>query len=94
MSVYVDRLQPAEPYHSPVWPYREFCHLWADTLEELHHFARAIDLRKAWFQDRPGFPHYDLTAGRRQAALERGATEMDVKTWLAVRRKVSHVQIP
>ena len=55
-------------------------HLQADTLEELHSFARGVGLRPEWFQSRPGRPendHYDLTEARRALALELGAIAED-----------------
>lgn len=52
-----------------------WCHLWADTSEELHAIARRIGLKRAWFQDKPHFAHYDLTPGRRTLALRLGAVE-------------------
>ena len=51
-------------------------HLQADSAEELHAFAAAIGLRRAWFQSRPGRPdrdHYDLTGAKRDEALRAGA---------------------
>lgn len=75
--VYVDPLMPCIP--SPQWPYRYSCHLVADTDHELHLFARRIGLRDAWFQrGRQGqtLPHYDLTPGRRKAAVAAGAVEL------------------
>jgi hypothetical protein len=49
------------------------CHLYADSVEELHAFARELGLRRGWFQDHRLLPHYDLTAGRRKRALQLGA---------------------
>jgi Protein of unknown function (DUF4031) len=51
-------------------------HLQADSVEELHAFAASIGMRREWFQSRPNRPdrdHYDLTAGRRDAAILLGA---------------------
>lgn len=47
-------------------------HLLATDLDELHAMARTIGLKRAWFQDRT-FPHYDVTAPKRAAALTAGA---------------------
>lgn len=50
------------------------CHLTTDgPLNELHAFATKIGLRRAWFQDHPRMAHYDLTRGRRDAAIRAGA---------------------
>jgi hypothetical protein len=80
MAVYVDELR--------FWPMAmtdpaaratarrnggQWCHMTADTVEELHAMASRIGLKRAWFQDRPGCPHYDLTPGRREKALQNGA---------------------
>jgi hypothetical protein len=68
VSVYVD--------HVRNWGWRlgPNAHLFADSLEELHAFARTLGLRSDWFQNRPDFPHYDLTGRRHAAALRHGAT--------------------
>jgi hypothetical protein len=73
MSVYVDDLQK--------WPHARHacfkagsCHMMADTLEELHALASRIGLRRSWFQPR-SFPHYDLSPGKREAAVAAGAVE-------------------
>lgn len=51
----------------------EWSHLTADTLTELHSMARVIGLQRRWFQDHGLHPHYDITPGKRQLALSRGA---------------------
>lgn len=79
MAVYVDELRN--------WPtvIRCFkdgsCHMWADSLEELHTFARRLGLRRGWFQDHTRLKHYDLTAERRQKALQLGALEASLKAY-------------
>ncbi len=87
MSAYVDNLlgQPLDAYHGDGQARRvgarnghRWCHLWADTEEELHAFAARIGMKRAWAQvSRRGVPHYDLTPGRRAAAVEKGAIEFD-----------------
>jgi len=69
MAVYVD---------APIWHARgrRWCHLTADTSDELHAFADALGLRRAWFQARPGQPwkdHYDLPDWARAEAVAQGA---------------------
>lgn len=49
------------------------CHLTADSLDELHAFARAIGVRRGWFQGKSAVPHYDLTPARRERAIDAGA---------------------
>lgn len=84
--IYVDRLQV---YGAPrgFWAGRPSCHLFADTLAELHAFAGQLALKPRWFQDRPGFPHYDLTAGKRARALTLGAVEIRIREFIAARRE-------
>ncbi len=80
MSVYVDDLFDARPFNSPTWPYAQACHLTADTLPELHAFARKLGLKRTWFQDYRPHQHYDLTAGKRGQAVGLGAVEIDALT--------------
>lgn len=44
--------------------------------------ARKVGMKPEWFQDKPGFPHYDLVPPRRAAALAAGAKEMTLTAWL------------
>lgn len=55
---------------------RQWCHMTADTLDELHEMAQRIGLRREWFQDHPVHPHYDLRPAKRRAAIQQGATEV------------------
>lgn len=79
MSVYVDPLFRV----GAGWGYgryKEACHLFADSAEELHAFAKKIGLRRAWAQRSgrdPGVLHYDLTKGMRHKALVAGARALD-----------------
>ncbi len=75
MPVYVDRLFWTTP--SKKWRHDCACHMYADTLEELHQLAESIGLKKCWFQNRRGrnFPHYDLTESKREQAVKAGAVE-------------------
>ncbi|HEX9013849.1 MAG TPA: DUF4031 domain-containing protein [Anaerolineaceae bacterium] len=71
--IYVDPLCDCIP--SRKWPYPQSCHLVTDSadLGELHAFARRIGLKRAWFEDHPLLPHYDLTPGKRREAILAGA---------------------
>jgi len=42
-------------------------------LNMLHFFAKEIGLKRAWFQEHPFVPHYDLTPGKRAMAIRAGA---------------------
>lgn len=59
--------------------YTDRTHLVADSLEELHAFARLIGLKRCWFQNHRRHPHYDLMRGRKQAAVDAGAQVVSSK---------------
>lgn len=66
-------------------------HLQADTLEELHDFARRLGLQRSWFQsksDRPDHDHYDLTKNKRRQAIELGAISEGIHEAVERREKV------
>lgn len=82
MTVYVDDLWP---WPGPVAPaarrhaQSKWCHLMVgtdDRLGELHEFAEGIGLKREWFQNRRGYPHYDLVASMRKRAVSAGAVEL------------------
>lgn len=66
LAVYVDNVRVA-------WRGRMWCHLVADSLQELHEFAKQLGLRRSWFQHSASYPHYDVTVEVRELALEMGA---------------------
>lgn len=70
MAVYVDNVKVK-------WRGRLWCHLVADSIEELHAFARQLGLQRDWFQHAASYPHYDVTVEVRQKALCVGAMEGD-----------------
>jgi len=64
------------------WRGRRWCHLLADSEEELHAFAADLGLRRAWFQHKPERPwqdHYDLPEEMRIEAVHAGAVEVDLR---------------
>lgn len=73
MTVYVDPMMPTMATEK--WRFKYGCHLYADTLEELHEFARRLGLKRSWFQTREatGLDHYDLVVGKRRRAIQLGA---------------------
>lgn len=73
MTVYVDNERI--PWKGRVW-----CHLVADTPDELHAFAKRLGLHKDWFQSRSIYPHYDITVSLRDRALDLGALDGDRST--------------
>jgi len=74
MAVYVDEIMghgnvaPAAKRYGHKW-----CHMTADTVEELKEFAAKIGLQASWFQDHLVHPHFDLTPAMRSKALANGA---------------------
>jgi hypothetical protein len=81
VTVYVDELRAHNP-PTKRWPYDQFCHLLADTLEELHTFAGKLQMRRSWFQPHDRLPHYDLTPNRRAMAVKAGAVEVKARDFL------------
>lgn len=69
--------------------YTDGVHLAADTLDELHAFARRLGLRREWFQD-GRHPHYDLTTKRMALKAERcGAVKVTQRKIVEVAALVS-----
>lgn len=83
MAVYVD--DELIPWRGKLW-----CHLVADTLPELHAFARRLGLRQAWFQAKSAYPHYDVTVSVRDRALIMGASMGDRHTIITCARLLKH----
>lgn len=71
MTVYVDE---SFQYQSGWW-----CHMIADTPEELHAAAKAIGLKRQWAQTSAAplfILHYDLRPSKRVLAVRNGAMEI------------------
>lgn len=81
MAVYVDNERI--PWRGKIW-----CHLVADTLDELHAFAASLGLKRSWFQGHASYPHYDVTMSMRERALERGAVRVGKTEMLNSARKL------
>lgn len=88
MAVYVDS-------EAIKWRDREWCHLVADSLEELHDFATKLGLKRHWFQEKSYYPHYDVTMSVRSKALCSGAVSVDRATLIACCKKIrkEHIQL-
>jgi hypothetical protein len=71
MAVYVDPMRSWGGAGKFRW--KESCHMYADTVDELHAMAAKIGLKREWFQDDQRLPHYDLHQARRTKALKHGA---------------------
>lgn len=80
MTVYVD--DEDIPWRGKTW-----CHMVADTPEELHFFAKRLGLRVAWFQANSVYPHYDVTTSVRARALSFGALRADRSTIIACAKR-------
>lgn len=76
MAVYVDNAELA-------WRGKHWCHLVADSVDELHAFAHRLGLKREWFQDRTRYPHYDVTVKLKERALDLGAHPGDKRTIIA-----------
>jgi hypothetical protein len=90
--VYVDDLSPGVPTdaqarrvgarNGDLW-----CHLFADTAEELRTFAARLGMRPEWLQHAgTEREHFDLTPGRRTRAIRLGAQEIDNRAVVALIR--------
>lgn len=64
------------------------CHMFADSLEELHAMAQAIGLKRSWFQKGDTLAHYDVSLSKRKLAEERGAVRVD-RDWVVARIRES-----
>lgn len=51
----------------------KWCHMLADSLQELHDFAAFIEVDQLLFHRTASYPHYDVTLQMREIALENGA---------------------
>lgn len=84
MSVYVDEIQE--------YPYtnlkcKQWCHMFADTDDELHTMATKIGLQRSWHQNKPGFSHYDLVPSKRAKAIQCGAKQLTSREMVEKARK-------
>lgn len=65
---------------------RHWCHLIADSVEELHDFAASIGLPKHAFHRAARIPHYDVTAPQRQLVLAKGVKAITVRQGILIAR--------
>lgn len=91
MSVYVDSLIVFGTSSAPVcFRNKKSCHMYADTLPELHAMADKLGLKRSWFQNSKSLQHYDLTESKRTIAIKLGAVQQDrqeaVATWIRLRK--------
>lgn len=83
MAVYVDKALTK-------WKGMLWCHLVADSLDELHEFAIVIGMKQQWFQEPPKvkYPHYDIPEFRRVLAIKNGAVEIGRRELIEKVRKL------
>jgi hypothetical protein len=73
VACYVDTVRD---YPNAGLRHSRFCHLLADTREELHTMAEALGIPHRYFQDHPWRWHHDLPEPLRARAVELGAREI------------------
>jgi hypothetical protein len=76
MACYVDAVRS---YPGSGLRFTRFCHLLADTREELHAMADALGIPPRFFQDHPWRWHHDLPEHLRERAVELGAREVTLR---------------
>lgn len=81
MAVYVDNA-------NILWRNAHWCHLLADSLEELHIFAQQLCLGRRWFHLNASYPHYDITNQMRVRALSQGALVGDRETIISCAKRL------
>jgi hypothetical protein len=87
MPVYVDPMVDYGKRIGRAGP--RWCHMIADTLDELHALAARIGLRRAWFQGESSAPHYDIgTDGKRALAIAEGAVDCERHVFVAHLRRL------
>lgn len=67
-------------------------HLIADSVDELHQFATQLSLSKKFFMDGAITPHYQLPAGRLDAAIREGAILLERPAFMRVVERINHTR--
>ena len=64
-----------------------WCHMWADSREELNAMADKLGLKRAWIQwdAKPYMIHYDLVPSKRALAIKAGAVEITAIQYMRMR---------
>jgi hypothetical protein len=69
--------------------YYDGIHLSADTLDELHSFAKECGLKMEWFQNHHKHPHYDVWGGRNERMVLRlGAKEVSEREMVVIANNI------
>ena len=86
MAVWVDDMRIAK--HGKLW-----CHLVADSWEEMHDFAlHTLKLEARRFHGKAKLPHYDVTIWERELALQLGAVTVHHRQIVVCARKLLAAQ--
>ena len=92
--VYVDTLRHHGQTNCPlIFRGRKSCHMYADSLEELHAFAAKIGMKLRWFQKHRIVDHYDLNESRRKRAVFEGAIEQNRDQTIATWRRLKELSL-
>jgi hypothetical protein len=73
VACYVDTVRE---YPNAGLRFTGFCHLLADTRDELHDMADRLGIPRRFFQEHPWRWHHDLPAHLREQAVALGAQEL------------------
>lgn len=73
-----------------LWKGEKWCHMAADTLQELMVFAGRIGMNPNWVQLPPKtrYPHFDLNGTKRAKAVKLGAVEIPMKQMVGITKKL------
>jgi hypothetical protein len=55
--------------------------------------ADKIGIARRWFQNKPGFPHYDICKAKRELAVMHGAVEISWRELVALRKRPKIAEI-
>jgi hypothetical protein len=59
-------------------------HLTADSVAELHKFAKEASIASCWWHRGARHPHYDITEAERNEVLARGAKPVDQRAFVRI----------
>lgn len=86
MSVYVD-----SPRFMKKGGRKRYCHLVADTFDELHSFALSIGVKRHFFHSSASWQHYDLSEELHSKALAFGAVEVSSRVIVDVSKRMMYM---
>jgi Protein of unknown function (DUF4031) len=81
MAIYVDNT-------CTPWRGKQWCHMLADSLTELHQFAVLLGLSRGLFHRNASYPHYDVTVIVRDRAIRYGALLSDRATIIGCAKRL------